>query len=275
MVNLMLKSLYYLFYDLLKIFRNLKNDKQFIILLPRIFFSFLNKIVIYDKKNKNIFFQKFRNKFDILTIYEIFSEQDYNINWYLNNNKKTLDNKKNLSKVIIDCGSNIGSSIEFFSRVYNPSKIIGVEPDLVNVNFSKKNISNKFTSIINKAISDKRTTLHFDNSKDDNRSFNIINSSSGVEVETITVNDIIKDLKKDHDLFLLKIDIEGHEDQLFKENFDWIDEFKIIIIEIHDWMLNGKANSKNFIDALSYSLKKNKRDLLISGENLISIKINE
>ena len=271
----MLKSLYYLFYDLLKIFRNLKNDKQFIILLPRIFFSFLNKVAIYDKKNKNIFFQKFRNKFDILTIYEIFSQQDYNVNWYLKNNKKTLDNEKNLSKVIIDCGSNIGSSIEFFSRVYNPSKIIGVEPDLVNVNFSKKNISNKFTSIINKAISDQRTTLNFDNSKDDNRSFNITNSSSGVEVETITVDDIIKDLKKDHDLFLLKIDIEGHEDQLFKENFDWIDEFKIIIIEIHDWMLNGKANSKNFIDALSYSLKKNKRDLLISGENLISIKINE
>ena len=53
-----------------------------------------------------------------------------------------------------------------------------------------------------------------------------------------------------------------------------MDKFDIIIIEIHDWMLPKNSNSSNFINALSETMKKgNKRDLIISGENLISIKI--
>ena len=40
-------------------------------------------------------------------------------------------------------------------------------------------------------------------------------------------------------------------------------------------MLPGVANSHNFINALNQITNKdNKRDLIISGENLISIKIN-
>ena len=38
---------------------------------------------------------------------------------------------------------------------------------------------------------------------------------------------------------LIKIDIEGFEENLFSKNFEWIDE-KIIIIELHDWILKKK-----------------------------------
>ncbi len=53
-----------------------------------------------------------------------------------------------------------------------------------------------------------------------------------------------------------------------------MDKFKIIIIEIHDWMTPSKSLSENYFIALSKPLKKNKRDLIILGENLVSIRIN-
>jgi hypothetical protein len=53
--------------------------------------------------------------------------------------------------------------------------------------------------------------------------------------------------------------------------------FLIIIIEIHDWMIPGKSISSNFIKALEKisNDENNKRDLIISGENLISIRLNK
>ena len=72
--------------------------------------------------------------------------------------------------------------------------------------------------------------------------------------------------------FIIKIDIEGFENNLFKKNIEWMDKFKIIIIEIHDWMIPSKSISNNLVNSLAKISKKNKRDLIIQGENLISIK---
>ena len=57
-------------------------------------------------------------------------------------------------------------------------------------------------------------------------------------------------------------------------HFEWMKDFLIIIIEIHDWMIPNKSISSNFIKALNEINKEeqNKRDLIISGENLISIR---
>ena len=78
---------------------------------------------------------------------------------------------------------------------------------------------------------------------------------------------------QDKEPFILKIDIEGYEDNLFEKNYDWLNNFKIIIIEIHDWMIPNKAISSNFFNAVSQLDKK--RDIIISGENIILVKIDE
>ena len=94
-------------------------------------------------------------------------------------------------------------------------------------------------------------------------------------ISSVTVEEALKEFDKEkYQPFLIKIDIEGFEKELFSKNYDWIDYFEVIIIEIHDWMVFKKSNSYTFLSALVDVMnKKNKRDLLISGENLISIKI--
>jgi len=67
--------------------------------------------------------------------------------------------------------------------------------------------------------------------------------------------------------FIIKIDIEGFERELFAANTGWIDRFYLMAVELHDWMLPSQANSCAFLRAVSHF----DRDFLFRGENVFSI----
>ena len=69
MIKKFINTIYYLFYDLLKILINLQKKNNFIILLPRSLAIFSKKIFIYDKLNKKYFIQSIRNKYDALNFW--------------------------------------------------------------------------------------------------------------------------------------------------------------------------------------------------------------
>jgi hypothetical protein len=88
------------------------------------------------------------------------------------------------------------------------------------------------------------------------------------EVETVTVAGILHD-NADASPFIVKIDIEGFESTLFESDTSWLDEFPVVLIEIHDWMIPGKALSRKVLKALTQV----PRDVVISGENLLAIRV--
>jgi hypothetical protein len=67
--------------------------------------------------------------------------------------------------------------------------------------------------------------------------------------------------------FIVKIDIEGFERELFSKNTDWVDRFAVLIIELHDWMLPKERSSGNFLSTIA----KLDRDFVYVGENVFSI----
>ena len=79
MLKKICKNIYYLFYDIITLFRNLDHRYNFIVITPRLLSKLIKKSVIFDKLNKNIFIQNIRNDYDLITIYEIFSEESYNL----------------------------------------------------------------------------------------------------------------------------------------------------------------------------------------------------
>ena len=213
-----------------------------------------------------------------MTVFEIFGEENYSVSKYKIWNKIKINLQRNLQSnnkpLIIDCGSNIGCSSEYFRRVFEGSHIVQIESNTKSIEFSKKNIFDQNVDYINKAISSDNKSYYIDDSSVDNRSSKI-SEEGDYKVESITVDQILKKYDKKTYPFIIKIDIEGFEANLFEKNYDWVNKFDIIIIELHDWMLPGKANSYNFINSISENMKnKDKRDLIISGENLISIRID-
>ncbi len=275
----LLRVIYYSFYDICKVIINFKKKFNYIIIFPRILSIIFKKVIIFDKNNNNFFYQEIRNYNDILTVHEIFSDEFYNLKKFEVWNEikifyeKKIKDKKSL---ILDCGSNIGSSSIYFSKQYKNSHIVLIEPDKRSFEFSKNNVSGNGNFFFNKAISNLKQNIGFFNDEKDSRASKIFKESNNT-VDCITVDSIISHFgNSDYFPFLIKIDIEGYEKDLFLSNYDWIDKFKVIIIEFHDWMIPGKYNSYNFLNALVEIMKKkNKRDNLITGENFISIRIDD
>ena len=98
-----------------------------------------------------------------------------------------------------------------------------------------------------------------------------IEASKDGKTEIISVNTLLNDFASEtYTPFIIKIDIEGFEKNLFLENTDWIDKFALLIIELHDWMLPGAANSSSFLNAIAHL----NRDFIYRGENIFSIRNN-
>ena len=67
---------------------------------------------------------------------------------------------------------------------------------------------------------------------------------------------------------MVKIDIEGIEQDLFMANTEWIDRFPVIIIELHDWLFPGQRTSSTFLKSIGIR----DRDFVYVHENIFSIK---
>jgi hypothetical protein len=272
-----MQNIYFFIYDINYFFKSFSKKRNYILFVPRLLSILIKKVLIFDKKKLSFFFQKIRNNYDLLTVYEIFQEEFYNLNnfeqskFIKNYYKMILKNKK--KPLIIDCGANIGSSSIYFRKMYKDSFIVSIEPELKNFSLLKNNFIDKNSEIINKAIScdGKNYFLNYSN---DPRGFKIVKNSTFAQTESLTVDNILEKHNEKCLPFIIKIDIEGFEENLFSTNYNWLSNFPIIIIEIHDWLIPGKNNSKNFLKSLNEISGGNcKRDLIVSGENLISIKI--
>jgi hypothetical protein len=90
--------------------------------------------------------------------------------------------------------------------------------------------------------------------------------SEGVQV--ITIDQVCEKTAGD-ELFLVKIDVEGFESDLFSGDRRWIEKAYAIFIEPHDWMLPGEMTSRSFQEALG----NHPFEIFIRGENLLYARV--
>ena len=265
--------------------------KQFINTLIKFFFLYFKIIIgrkprFYPLKlpffSKQVFFDSSKKKFinvdintweDFVSLYQIFYCEDYNLKRLrrfkdlIKFFNQTIVNKK--KPLILDCGGNIGLASRYFSETYKGSKVVCIEPDKDNLNLAKKN--NLFNVVfIEAAIGNKNLMGKIVDTGLGNNAYRIATNLTDdkKDIEIITINNVLEEgFSKDTIPFIAKIDIEGFEKELFKDNLEWISRFPIIIIELHDWMMPKQANSKNFLKAIS----NHDRDFVFMGENVFSI----
>lgn len=159
---------------------------------------------------------------DIDIFYEIFWKKMYNIP------KKYLLNQP---KIIVDLGAHIGFTSSFYALQYPNSKIYSVEASNNNYKLLEEN-TKAFSNITtyHKAIYSKDGFINFN----DNGllSYNPFISEEGTPMPCFTVDTLmtINNLTK---IDLLKIDIEGAEVEILRNNNTWLNKVDCIIIEIH------------------------------------------
>ena len=212
--------------------------------------------------------------FDWATLHEIFVRREYSLEPFAANTAVEVEYhgiiRSGQKPLILDLGANVGFASMFFTGVYPESKVIGLEPSETNQLKAVSNLRKSPNAEVQlAAISTIDGEIEFFDPGLGNNAFRTFGDKSQLlsTVKCRSVQSLI-DEHVDVTPFLIKIDIEGFESQLFAGDNSWVDKFKVIVIEIHDWMLPGQAISSNLMQALG----GRDRDLVFRGENLFSIR---
>jgi FkbM family methyltransferase len=175
--------------------------------------------------------------------------------------------------LIVDLGANIGLSSVYFHHIWPTAKIVAVEPSEDNFAVLRQNfgVTANFASLL-AGISCKSSRLAVADPAVEKNAFTttVIESGAVGGVLGVTVPEILARYPKSGGYFpfIVKIDIEGFESDLFAENTDWVNEFPILIIEMHDWLFPGQGTSSNFLKTIAGL----DRDFVYLGENVFSIR---
>ena len=232
--------------------------------------------VFYDKKLKKTLYFKIRDLIDFNTLSNIFIQECYSTEKILRHDDILKTYRGILANgrvpLIVDCGANIGLATKYFNEQYISAQFVVVEPDSDNLRYAKINNKKSLALVeyMECGINCNNGSANLLNSSGDNTAYQTEISNSG-NIRLLSLNDLINEkIASGCDPFIIKIDIEGFEDNLFKSNLDWIKKCPLIMIELHDWMLPYKSNSRFFLQAIA----QRNRDFILAGENIFSVNNN-
>ena len=159
--------------------------------------------------------------------------------------------------VVLDIGAHIGYYTLQFANLVGPTgKVYAFEPEPKNFELLKKNVQiNKHDNVvlIQKIVSDKDGIVEFFISKFDsigNKLFKSNEAGSSIKIESTTLDEYFKDLKKKIDF--IKMDIQGGEGKAILGMKNLLKENKNLKI-IQEWWPDGlKQNHTNPEDHLKF-----------------------
>lgn len=208
---------------------------------------------------------------------QIFKQGDYNLGRLRRSpelsafyNKIAASSK---SPLIIDAGANIGASSIYFSYSFPKAQVVAIEPEPSNFYLLRTNTSGIPVECIHGALAAKPGLVGVVDTGEGfwgYRTTGTDGNSTGQSVTCVTINDLYESKSQNCAPFIVKIDIEGAESDLFSAHTEWVAATPLIIIELHDWLLPGKANSRAFLQCISGF----DRDFVYIGENIFSIDNN-
>jgi FkbM family methyltransferase len=139
-------------------------------------------------------------------------------------------------QLIVDGGANVGYSSIYFAEKYPDAQIIAVEPDPENCALFRKNCSvYPNIELIQGALWTASTDLVIQNPTAESWAFRVVGASSPRDdsFKGFTITEVLMYSGKQH-IDLLKLDVEGSEEQLFSSDFEgWINRVKTLMIELH------------------------------------------
>lgn len=168
--------------------------------------------------------------------------------------------------VIVDAGANVGFAALWFARLYPQAKIVSIEPDPANFDLLSTNVRGQSQVLaVHAAIGAAAGFVQLSN-----QSMGWATQTTRVEaaagIPIMTVDQAIAEVPNGVPL-IVKIDIEGFEQDLFSDNLQWLDKAYAVFVEPHDWM-DPSANTSR---AFQREFGRRDFNLYIRGENLLYV----
>ena len=176
-----------------------------------------------------------------------------------------------LQPLVIDAGANIGAASVYFSLAFPNALVVSVEPDLGNFELLARNVMGLGIEPFHGAVASQVGQVRVVDAGEGYWGFRTAavdgSESAAQAVPSRRINDIYAACASRCFPFIVKVDIEGGEEDLFSANTEWVARTPVLIIELHDWLLPGKATSAPFLRCIAGM----NRDFVHIGENIFSI----
>jgi FkbM family methyltransferase len=173
-----------------------------------------------------------------------------------------------LRPLIIDAGANIGASSIYLLANQPKAVVVAIEPHLGNFQLLTMNVQGLDVEAINAALSSTSGSARVVNPGLGHWGYRTEAIDGGQQIAgtipRVTVNDIYERHAKGFFPFLVKIDIEGGERDLFSANTEWVDHTPLIIIDLHDWLMPKRGTTTPFLKCVSML----DRDFVYNGANM-------
>lgn len=173
--------------------------------------------------------------------------------------------------LIIDAGANVGVTATYFALMYPEALVIAVEAQADNFERLQANtkalpnVEPRLAALHGVAGSTLRIVRPDGLGADAFRT--VAGEGAPGEVATCSVRSLVEE-RPDCFPFMLKVDIEGHEKDIFAVDAELMDRFEAIFFEPHDWMLPGEGTSQSFLEFAA----ARRRALLVSGDKIVSVR---
>lgn len=205
---------------------------------------------------------------DAVTFIKVFRRREYDFSAYgqysrvIAAYKRIVENGK--TPIVVDAGANVGAATIWFAKLFPKARVFAIEPDAENAELCRVNTESiPGATVIEAAIGSTHGAVTLSNPHGQTWAIQAKRSSQG-DIEIVTIPDVVSRVQGPAQVFVVKVDIEGFENDLFAQNTEWLNEVEVVIIEPHDWLFAGRGTSAAFQKELS----RRNFEVLISGENL-------
>jgi FkbM family methyltransferase len=177
-----------------------------------------------------------RNRGDIYTLREIWIDEIY------------LLPPGYTPDIVVDLGAHIGLASLWFAKTYRPSVIVAVEPARANAVLARRNLERNgvCANVVQVAVGRRDATELFREARDSNKGRI---DEIGVEVPCVTMGTLLKRLPEGREVDLMKIDVEGEEEQIFKGDLSWLARVRMIIAELHPNVIESGLVARRLAEA--------------------------
>jgi FkbM family methyltransferase len=169
---------------------------------------------------------------------------------------------------ILDAGANIGGSMVYFALCFPRAHLVALEPAPDNFGVLEANAAGLDADLRRAAIGARPGTAALVDPGLGELCYRTVAGAAGGQTPVLAAAQLLAEKRAaGYRPFIAKIDIEGGEADLFAAETGWVDEFPLLIIELHDWLLPRSANSRSFLKCIAAL----DRDFVYVGENIFSI----
>jgi FkbM family methyltransferase len=153
-------------------------------------------------------------------------------------------------RFVLDLGSNIGMTVRRWQSLWPDACVVAVEPDPDNLHLAQRNAitpSDRPPIFVQACVAGHSRIVHLQRATNVEYSFEMRDGAAegGEAIEALTVPQICQRAGHDGLIDLLKCDIEGAEEELFRECAPWIGRVRYLAVEVHE-----PYSRQNLIDAL-------------------------